>query len=107
MLSDAPAITLLNTVTAVEFDLSVRLRCTAESKPAATFYWYKEGTANVLVTGNGTTGFNGLDFIIQNPTRDDAGIYRCEADNGISDKDSKTVELVIRCECEVHVWLRK
>lgn len=90
----------MNTVSAVEYDSSVQLRCTAHSKPAAIFKWYKvENTKFIVVhTGNGTIQYNGLNLTIRNPTRQDTGIYKCEADNGFASKDSETVELIIKCK---------
>lgn len=102
-ISDSPVVSAMNNVTAVEYDPSVQLRCTANSKPTAIFKWYKvENTKfNVVLTGNGTTQYNGLNLTIRNPTRQDAGIYKCEADNGFASKDSKDVELVINCKYKI------
>lgn len=73
---------------------TVKIRCSADSEPVSTFSWYKVGQNETLLRGNGTSNYNGLDLVIENPTKSDDGTYICEADNGIGEKDRKTLELI-------------
>lgn len=84
----------MSPITAEEEDTMVMLTCIVSSKPEASLTWSKVKKGPILLSGQG----NRLSYILRNISRNDTGTYRCEADNGIPDKDSKDIQLTINCK---------
>lgn len=72
--------------------------CYASSKPASIFTWYREGQRDVIYQGNGTLNSNQLAYEIDRVNRNDAGTYKCIANNGIETADEKLISLIVHCK---------
>ena len=100
-ISDRPVINPMSDVTVVEGNYIV-LTCSASSKPASTFKWYRQSQSNnILHQGTGTLDSNKLSYRIDNVRRSDAATYTCNANNGIENADNKNVLLTVHCKCSV------
>ena len=74
------------------------LKCSASSKPASAFQWYKDGESIILHEGTGVLGNNQLPFVIPKVKRGDAALYRCNANNNVESPDNKYVLLTVHCK---------
>jgi len=73
------------------------LNCNVSSNPASVITWRYEGRA-VVITEGLVKGENSLSLHFTAVTREDAGRYRCSANNGIGDVVSKDANLVVICK---------
>ena len=74
------------------------LKCTVSSKPLSTLKWFRLGSTATEITDGMVRGVNSLEYRIDHVSRDDAGEYRCTADNGYGGPIHKTTSLVVRCK---------
>ena len=87
-------------VNATEDEPNVTLRCSASSKPPSNFKWFRSGSSVSMHSGSGSVSANYLDYVIPVVKRDDAGQYRCEADNNIGTPDNTNDLLMLKVVCE-------
>ena len=66
--------------------LNVSLRCLSEGNPQPNFTWTSVSDNSVVT------------MPLINVRRQDAGEYRCIADNGVGKPASETVWLIVQCE---------
>ena len=71
----------------------ITLNCSADGNPAPTVTWtrvFDNGSdSDVLFTGN--------HYVIDN-NRNDAGTYRCKADNSIRSAINQTIRVTVNCK---------
>ena len=67
----------------------LKLICEASGKPSPNITWTKDGSDSVLHTGS--------TWNLTNISSDDAGTYRCTADNGAGSAVSHTVQVIVEC----------
>ncbi|XP_060588057.1 hemicentin-1-like [Ruditapes philippinarum] len=93
-----PLIKPMSDVIVVEGN-NTQLKCSASSKPASTFKWYKQGQEHkvffLLHQGTGTMENNKLSYPLTNVRRGDAATYTCIANNRIENADIKNVRLTV------------
>ena len=72
---------------------TITLSCSADGNPAPNVTWtrvFDNGSdSDVLFTGN--------QYVIDN-NRNDAGTYRCKADNSIRSAISQTIRVTVNCK---------
>lgn len=71
---------------------TITLSCSADGNPTPTFNWtrvFDGSDSDVLFTGNS--------YVINN-NRNNAGTYRCKADNGIGSAINQTIRVTVNCE---------
>jgi len=73
------------------------LSCNVSSNPASVIAWRHEGSAMNITEGL-VKGDNYLLLHFTSVTREDAGRYRCSANNGIGDVVSKDAKIVVICK---------
>ena len=73
------------------------LNCNVSSNPASVIAWMHEGSA-VDITEGLVKGDNYLSLQFTAVTREDAGRYRCSANNSIGDVVSKDANIVVICK---------
>ena len=81
-----PEIIFLSPNTTVNEGESVTLTCNATGPPPANITWSKN---NEDVT-----------FPLNNITREDAGSYQCEADNGVGKPATAGTSITVQCKCQ-------
>ena len=72
------------------------LNCNVSSNPASVITWRHYGSA-VDITEGLVKGENSLSLHFSAVTREDAGRYRCSANNGIGDVVCKDANIVVIC----------
>jgi len=73
------------------------LSCSVSSKPVSTIVLYRlVNNTEQLVAGTVTKN-NTLQYVIDAVSRDDAGTYRCKANNELG-SDNKDTHVVVRCK---------
>ncbi|KAH3699136.1 hypothetical protein DPMN_074090 [Dreissena polymorpha] len=77
------------------------LPCAAQSKPPATFSWYRKG--ELIHQTSGTSSFNQGPYTINRVNRSHAGIYTCKADNNVLNKDEQDVTLTVQYPPDITV----
>ncbi|XP_052233324.1 carcinoembryonic antigen-related cell adhesion molecule 1-like [Dreissena polymorpha] len=102
ILNQRPHISPILSQTAVEGS-SHTLPCEAQSKPPATFRWYKKGLNDIIYQTSGTIAFNQGPYTISLVKRSHSGIYTCTADNTILSRDEKDVTLTVQYPPDVTV----
>ena len=73
--------------------VTIALTCSADGNPAPTINWtrvFDGSDSDVLFTGNS--------YVINN-NRNNAGTYRCKADNGIGRAINQTIHVTVNCKC--------
>ena len=71
---------------------TITLSCSADGNPTPTVNWtrvFDGSDSDVLSTGNS--------YVINN-NRNNAGTYRCKADNGIGSAINQTIRVTVNCE---------
>ena len=71
---------------------TITLSCSADGDPTPTVNWtrvFDGSDSDVLFTGNS--------YVINN-NRNNAGTYRCKADNGIG-AINQTIHVIVNCKC--------
>ncbi|WAR04164.1 HMCN2-like protein [Mya arenaria] len=98
--NNAPVVkTLPRTVTETQPGL---LQCVVSSKPSATITWYQINDGRTFLLEG--TGNKSLDYRITAVSRDDAGTYMCNANNGIGGDNFNSVQLVVQFKPDVTVF---
>ena len=72
---------------------TITLSCSVDGNPTPTVNWtrvFDGSDSDVLFTGNS--------YVINN-NRNNAGTYRCKADNGIGSAINQTIRVTVNCEC--------
>ena len=91
-LKDMPEITAISVNQTVNKDESISLNCTADGYPTPTITWTK-------VSDNST-----VSFPLMITGKQNEGLYKCTADNGIGSTAAKEVFITVHCEClNVHI----
>ncbi|XP_052803376.1 synaptogenesis protein syg-2-like isoform X1 [Mya arenaria] len=99
-LAYAPVVKILpRTVTETQPGL---LQCVVSSKPSATITWYQINDGRTFLLEG--TGNKSLDYGIRAVSRDDAGTYMCNANNGIGGDNFNSVQLVVQFKPDVTVF---
>ena len=93
-LTDPPELNNVSSdVVVVEDDPSTTLECIADGEPTPSITWTKvyanDSDSGVLETGN--------QFVLEN-NRNNSGIYRCTAYNGIGTAPNRTVKVEVNCK---------
>jgi len=83
---------------AADETLSAILKCTVSSKPVSTLKWFRLRPSATEIRDGIVRGVNSLEYRIDHVSRDDAGEYRCTADNGYGGPIHNTTFLVVRCK---------
>ena len=78
-------ITKISRNTTVNEGEAVTLTCTAGGQPPANITWTKD---NKVVS-----------FPLNNIRRENAGLYRCKADNGVGNPATADVFITVQCKC--------
>jgi len=73
------------------------LNCNVSSRPASVITWRHDGSA-VDITEGLVKGENSLSLYFSAATREDAGRYRCLANNSIGDVASNDANIVVICK---------
>jgi len=73
------------------------LNCNVSSNPVSVITWKHNGSA-VDITEGLVKGENSLSLHFTAVTREDAGRYRCSANNSIGDVVSKDANIVVLCK---------
>ncbi|WAR05841.1 CADM2-like protein [Mya arenaria] len=86
------------TTGSVEIDetQSGSLSCTVDSKPPSTITWTRVDRASALPTNRLTRGSNSLEYTISTTQREDAGQYRCTANNNYGGNKHNDTLIVVR-----------
>jgi len=82
------------------------LNCNVSSNPASVITWRHDGSA-VDISERLVKGENSLMLLFTDVTREDAGRYRCSANNGIGDVVSKDANIVVICKFFVITCVRR
>jgi len=82
------------------------LHCNASSNPVSVITWRNEDRA-VDITEGLVKGENTLSLHFTAVTREDAGRYRCSANNGIGDVVSKDANIIVICKNFVIIFDRE
>ena len=77
-----------------EGDTGSFISCTADSRPAPTFTWYRDNT-QIEQASPGTNQYN---YNFGTVDRAHYGQYKCQADNGVSPTSEAQILVQIRCE---------
>ncbi|WAR06424.1 CADM2-like protein [Mya arenaria] len=72
------------------------LSCTVDSKPPSTITWSRVDSASALPTDSMTRGNNSLKYRINTAQREDAGQYRCTANNIFGGNKHNHTQIVVR-----------
>ncbi|XP_052806548.1 synaptogenesis protein syg-2-like [Mya arenaria] len=93
------------TTGSVEIDetQSGSLSCTVDSKPPSTITWTRVDRASALPTNRLTRGSNSLEYTISTTQREDAGQYRCTANNNYGGNKHNDTLIVVRYAPDVIV----
>ena len=70
------------------------LNCSVSSKPVSTITWYK---GSLQIAGPERV-MNYLSYNISNVSREDAGTYRCKANNGYGGDVNESISFVVHCK---------
>jgi len=73
------------------------LTCNVSSNPASVITW-RHDSSTVDITEGLVKGENSLSLYFSAATREDAGRYRCSANNGIGHVVSKDANIVVICK---------
>lgn len=68
------------------------------SNPESTLTWFRLGSPATEITDGIVRGVNSLEYRIVDVSRDDAGMYRCTADNGYGEAVHSITSLVVQCK---------
>ncbi|XP_052804150.1 hemicentin-2-like isoform X2 [Mya arenaria] len=79
------------------------LSCTVDSKPPSTITWSRVDSASALPTDSMTRGNNSLKYRINTAQREDAGQYRCTANNIFGGNKHNHTQIVVRYAPDVIV----
>lgn len=79
---------------------SVTLRCLGEGNPLPTIRWSKPGH---IYFHNGEDKFQGAVLNFHSVGRQDAGLYECSAENGVSDPAKTTIDLKVSYPPEIDI----
>jgi len=74
------------------------LNCSVSSKPESNITWYRRTSQRWEALPVTVRGNNSLSYNMVNASREDAGTYRCTANNGYEGDISREMEFVIRCK---------
>jgi len=105
--ADAPALT--TTDVQIKETFSGSLNCIVFSNPASVITWIRQDTGLAITEGL-VKGNNSLSLNFTDVSREDAGRYRCSANNGIGNVVYTDVTLVITCKFFINFrkqWLLK
>ena len=68
----------------------VSVSCVAAANPPAAVLWYREGSGEIVSRQQRLT--------ISHITREQAGIYVCQANNSAGQSQPKKIDLAVQCE---------
>lgn len=74
---------------------TVSLECRANGNPAPTVAWFKRGRR---IEDKGALSNNGMVMTIRDVTRKNAGLYTCQASNGVGNPATEELRLQVLCE---------
>ena len=81
----------------------VDVTCNATGKLTPTVTWFREGSSKVYSTGAGSAALS-----FSSVSRNDAGQYRCKANNTAGTDETGALSLVVHCKYNVcFVYLRQ
>ena len=64
--------------------------CVAAANPPAAVMWYREGSGEIVSSQQRLT--------ISHITREQAGLYVCQANNSAGQSQPKKIDLAVQCE---------
>ena len=91
--SEPPVIATPSTKSAYNEGTKVDVTCKVTGIPTPTVTWFREGRQKVYKTGEGSAA---LSFSYVN--RNDAGQYRCKANNTAGTDETGALSLVVHCK---------
>ena len=68
----------------------VSVSCVAAANPPADIMWYRDGTGEIVSRQQTLT--------ISHITREQAGVYVCQANNSVGQSQPKELDLRVQCE---------
>ena len=90
---EPPVITSPSTKSTYKEGTEVDVTCKATGKPTPTVTWLREGSSKVYSTGEGSAALS-----FSSVSRNDAGQYRCKANNTAGTDETGALSLAVHCK---------